>query len=351
MIRAAIISNFKGIKNADINDLSSVNLFIGKNNACKSTILEALYYAIKEVTGASLTDLIGRRTDIPSSARELWYNYETRSPIQVLLSYGDLVINFNILFEDNRIIRSSSELRSKLGSASVYSRRRDYSSDSTDGLRSYISSTTGSQLETLSNNITDYSQNSCLIDSSIRKDVRATESLLGKLKLDGRSEEFGEYLENIFGTGKHWEFLPSIENPDTYRAAIMVEGKPLFFSGLGDGIRYGLQIVGKTMDTKNSAVYIEEIESHQHPEALKKIIPFLVELALKNKSQLFITTHSPLVWTIFEKEFETEESRRVAFRCYHVKRETKNGAVSCTLQTKANADEFFSEVHKDLFGK
>ena len=43
MINKVRISNFKGIKNIELNELSKFNIIGGKNNAGKSTVLEAIF--------------------------------------------------------------------------------------------------------------------------------------------------------------------------------------------------------------------------------------------------------------------------------------------------------------------
>ena len=38
------IENFRGIKSLEINDLARINLFVGKNNCGKTSVLEAAFY-------------------------------------------------------------------------------------------------------------------------------------------------------------------------------------------------------------------------------------------------------------------------------------------------------------------
>jgi hypothetical protein len=45
MIRSIVVENLRGIKKCVIDDLRDVNIFIGRNGAGKSTILEAIYIA------------------------------------------------------------------------------------------------------------------------------------------------------------------------------------------------------------------------------------------------------------------------------------------------------------------
>ncbi|WP_238527204.1 AAA family ATPase [Saccharolobus islandicus] len=44
MINGLEIQNFRGIKYCKLEDLSQVNILVGRNNSGKSTILEAIYF-------------------------------------------------------------------------------------------------------------------------------------------------------------------------------------------------------------------------------------------------------------------------------------------------------------------
>jgi hypothetical protein len=197
----------------------------------------------------------------------------------------------------------------------------------------------------------EYIKGCLFLDSVSKKDVSSIEKLLGTVKTSGMSDIFGEYLFTIFGQGRRWEFLPCMDRQGEYRAATYIDGTPLFLSGLGDGMRYALQIVGNSILSKNTGIFIEEIESNQHPESLGKLIPFLVKLAKDNNLQLFITTQSiSLVWGYLEKEFPTPEEREKYFRCFFVHRDTANGEITLTPQSKEDQTAYDSDLSRELYG-
>jgi len=97
---------------------------------------------------------------------------------------------------------------------------------------------------------------------------------LGKIKNEGKSKDFGDYLNSIFAKGNMWEFMPHPENSEEFVVAFS-NGVPKFIKGMGDGIRFAMQIIGTSMMVKDTAIFIEEIESSQHPASLEKLIIFL----------------------------------------------------------------------------
>jgi AAA15 family ATPase/GTPase len=60
MIREIIIENFKLFENVRISDLKQINIFLGKNNVGKSSILEALAIFIEAIDNSNLIDNAGR---------------------------------------------------------------------------------------------------------------------------------------------------------------------------------------------------------------------------------------------------------------------------------------------------
>ena len=48
MLKNIKISNYRGIKNIQMNDFSNVNIFVGKANTGKTSILEAIFILLNQ---------------------------------------------------------------------------------------------------------------------------------------------------------------------------------------------------------------------------------------------------------------------------------------------------------------
>ena len=88
------------------------------------------------------------------------------------------------------------------------------------------------------------------------------------------------------------------------------------------------------MSTKNSVLFIEEIESHQHSGSISKLIRHLVEIARTNNLQVFVSTHSLDVWNSLNRGVYAEdaEKEKEEFRCLLTERDSETGKVTieCT---------------------
>ena len=353
MIDSLNIENFKGIGKCYKDDLSRINLLIGRNNSCKSTILEAIYHTLCEFDGRSeLAHLLGRRSNVYSGAQELWYRYATKEKIVLRFSLGDVNLGLNLLFDEpTSQIRSQIVAFDKKGPDEYIVDGNFFSRDFEATRRiSFNFEYLGKKAESIGQDIIDFVHGVELVESTSKNDIESIERVLGELKNKNRAKEFGDCLKAIFGVGENWEFVPHPNKPKEFRAAFFDRGVPLYLSGFGDGIRYAIQLITKLMLTKNSILLIEELESNQHLESLKKLVPLLVRLSLENNIQVFATTQSPVVWRLFEHEFDDDKKRSELFRAFHVKREPADSHLELYQQTKENANEFWMSVDKDLSG-
>ncbi|MCJ7719692.1 AAA family ATPase [Candidatus Bathyarchaeota archaeon] len=352
MINRISIKNFKGIRQCEIEDLSKVNLFIGRNSCGKSTIMEATYFTGKEFVGQNLPMCLWRRTDRGNlSARELWYDYDMSSDVNVELEFAESLVEMAL-----RHTPQNDTVSVYLGSRGQgYPDRRDIScqyhkvpfAPATGKSRVEINSPYAGE-------IMEYFNRSVFVDPTIKTNVRQIEgSYLSVVK---RSEEISSDLAKriaeVYKTEPSWEFLPHQDfSPDSPSRFTILEGKRrLFFDNFGDGFHYGLAVLAIAKTLKNTGLFIEEIESHQHPEAIGKLISNLVEIAKMNNLQLFMTTHNRIVWGFLEKEFETDDERQKLLRIYHVVRNDDTGLVKCVPLTKENANDFWTTTDRDLYG-
>lgn len=123
-----------------------------------------------------------------------------------------------------------------------------------------------------------------------------------------------------------YKYIPRAESPTDRRVAFKDGLLRVYSEFHGSGLRRSVLLISALINSKNTALLIEEIEPFQHPEALKVLAKNIVELARKNNVQLFITSHSYFdALRSFYYVFENESQREKEFRCFLVKRQ--NGKV------------------------
>jgi len=334
MLLKASIQNFKGIKNCTIEDLSRINLFVGKNDSGKSTIIEAIYLSLKGlVVPTNLGQSLSRRSDGFSSGRELWYQYNLNSEILISMSFPKVEVRHRIQSAENGNTNSFFEFYNNTNKR--YEVLNSFQCSSFIIIIGQHSHMTIAMLpidEPSKFNTRNYALNATLIDCTLKHETSLIENSLAKLKMRGQDREFGAVLNDIYGKGNEWEFVPHADNPAQSRLAIRENGKLTYFGNFGDGLRFCVGILGNLMNLRDTAVFIEEIESHQHSGSLKLLIKFMVKIARENNLQIFLSTHSKDVWESLSRGVYAEEpeKEKEEFRCYLLERNVETGKVNVT---------------------
>jgi len=130
---------------------------------------------------------------------------------------------------------------------------------------------------------------------------------------------------------------------DRYKLFLAVAEEAIHIDDFGDGYRHAFSILGPALISKNMPFLIEEIESHQHPGSLKKLIDKLIQTSRDNDLQLFISTHSYDAFRYFYYNYKDQVTRENEFRVFHVIRDANTGIVTTQKEndiTKIRGDIF-----------
>jgi len=302
MLKQIKIENFKGIKNGKVLDLKKVNVFIGKNNSGKSCVLEALCLvrcAFNEMLlGEPLLRLLLCRRGIERSTyvlRNFWYGYKTDEPILFNLEFieGEK-LNVKVNYSDDRHLDISLEDPSGKVRRSTNSyfceKRLNISGGSGIIEESFLP-----HFAQEYSKIYHYLSNLTLMDDYIARKLEKLETNVFNQIFEPRLDRkvINKLNEVYEVNAEGLTYIPiSPTTTGTFRLAVTTPKQSLHIDELGDGAKYATSIFSMALLLENTALLIEEIESHQHPDAIRKFLPSLLSIAQERNIQLFITTHS-----------------------------------------------------------
>jgi energy-coupling factor transporter ATP-binding protein EcfA2 len=331
MIRNVEISNFKGIKGCKIVDLSLINIFIGRNNSGKSTVLDAIYWACKEMKEVALRDILTRRVRREVGRSELFYGYSDEVIPKVTLIFdGDREYSFelNVVREPITGIQRPNGVQTSL-SPSTYSLFFDRKVK--ESIEKYYLYYVDPRLQPVASpypqpptslidkRVLEYAERCQFLPSHVRLDELwdHLDKALGEIKRKPVLEEdFTKRMGEVYGVSAY-EYVPMSEMPDQRRVAFTEEKLRIFGDFQGAGVQRGGLILSLLELLHNTAMFVEEIETYQHPEALRTLIKHTIELSEKNNVQLFVTTHSYYDALRFFKHLCEKKDE---LRCYLLKR-------------------------------
>lgn len=314
------INRFRAIKQCKIDGLSKINIFMGRNNSGKSSILEALYLASAAFNMLDplsrkqnkIGYLLNRRCDRNLSwdrgRQALWHRYETEYPIEITIKPKKhrklkIVLTDSHVHPLIRIPFTSNVQRfflSKYGMKTMEARRwnRVCFHHSILYAQSREQSRTPHDIEKLLGEITGdfpetklYLQNMTFVDTNLIHQMEKVEKSLWNELLKKRLDKL---VTNVLRKGYEVdvEDLTYVPYGDIFQLAVKLPKTTMRADDLGDGARYSMVILMIAALAKATAILIEEPENHQHPGGLAKSLEMLLDLIKRNNIQLFASTHS-----------------------------------------------------------
>jgi hypothetical protein len=325
MLRSLEIQNFKGIKEGKLEDLAQVNVLVGRNNSGKSTILDALIMLRCAVADRDyfnkngLEQIIERRVNRGGlDPSELWFKLNSGVPLLFAAQYA----NGKRLTEE---WSGSLGVRISSDSYEIGSFGRNSNSPrevSNTGYWQEISRAIGAAEATHLAGI------HMLDPGGVHFPL--AERVWAELIKDRRDVRVMQMLNEIYRIDiEYLSFMPFPQ----HRLVAALPHTGVAVDWLGDGMRYAVNILALGVLLRGTALLVEELETHQHPESLRKLTQTLFELAKQQDLQLFLTTHSMELITY---ALDTAEEKGVDLKLHHLSLD-KEGTLRVTSMSQPSA--------------
>ena len=298
MFDSLSIANFRAFKELEISPLRRVNLIIGGNNVGKTSVLEAVWFALQR----DPLPLIA-----PSLFRRSATNYSTHTQAP-----KDDIDNFWkwLFFQKDTSQRISITLRD---------------TNASDADHAWTLSFNGTSFKSTCNNgICEFSTRETTAPISIHRSAQEPQvcttlpallpspvvdaELVNAVSVLDRDEELAEYLRKIDPRIKKQKYLklPGHQHPYVYVDVGFGKGKELIpATQLGQGVSRMLNLFASLMTEQTKVLLIDEFENGLQHDALVPVWSALGEFARANDVQVFATTHSYECITAAHEAFST----------------------------------------------
>ncbi len=284
------IERFRGIRYAHIPELGRVNVFFGKNNCGKSSLLEAVFLVCGQSNPQlpiNINILRGYRTLHSMDDLSIdFYGLDTTSPIHI--SAGG---NESRDLEISTIVSSSKQVNLE--------KQVDTSSMDTDGyygLKLQFGHNQSSEII-----IKDSEQTTGRVNKSRTYQEQLKATLLTP-RLTFNSADLAQKLSTMITNkeiGKVLSVLriiePKIQDITTNNDRILVDiglSRFLPIAVMGDGILKLLDIIITIANCANGVVLIDEVDNGLHYSVMPLLWKAICTAAIENNVQLFATTHN-----------------------------------------------------------
>ena len=291
MIKNIEIHNFRGIKEAKINDFGRINVFFGKNNCGKSSLLEALFLATgisNPILPISINSLRGySRTKFEDLASD-FYNQETSHPILLIAQTDTESREVEIsLFQSNS---KKVNLEEVTGSSNTIA-------DSFYGIRQEFR-LNGSQFH--SELIIPEDEKN---QAKVNIDQRYQEPLVAEyIPSNYPMVDYSKHLERLFANKQETLVLKTLREIDSHIQGITLVGQQLMvdigrecrypINLMGDGMRKLVALLANLYVRKGGVILIDEIDNGFHYSVMPILWKSIIDAAITNDIQIFATTHN-----------------------------------------------------------
>ncbi len=303
------IRNYRGLRKSEISNLAQINLFFGKNNCGKSSVLESIFL----ISGQS-------NPVLPITANNM--RGITRFNEQVI------AIDFYSADPKNKIfIAADGDKHRELQIEMIKSDSHDVALGELNSGKSNEAQLHYGLKATYKLQGIETQYNSEIVISQDHPEK-------GKIDIDKRYNEtlFSQYIPsgymkiaitdkfaNIIKNKQENEIIeilriiePRLQDIQLVEQDIMVDigmSQRLPINVLGDGIRKILCIIIAIYNCSNGILIIDEMDNGLHFSVMKKLWAAIFDVARKNNVQLFISTHSLDLIKGVTAYLDTEEAK------------------------------------------
>lgn len=325
MIEDFKISGFRHFKEVRLTQLKRVNLFVGKNSAGKSALLEALILFFSQMSMKYLPE-------IHSSRQENWEAEEDpeTNPLRHLFSGHTLPESGNFGFE----LSSSNDERSfqikiqnfqiksdgQLGKFRMYLEDEHEIIPDPDFLDPYLVMVKGGQAKRIVS-LDRYQQSRRIFNQAISRqnpviffvptsgvDNRELAALWDSVSLTDAESDVIAGLKLIEPAVEGLAFVGSGARQRIPLVRLKNHSEPVALKSLGDGMSRILQITLSLVNARNNVLIIDEFENGLHWSVQAAVWNLVFRLSQDLNVQVFASTHSRDCIEGFEKAWSDDQS-------------------------------------------
>ncbi len=331
------IKNYKAIKLLKIDSLSRVNVFTGKNNTGKSSLLEAIALLASQGSLKWIKIILELRGEnVDNDFFDFDRNYRI---LASLFSNRNNAVNFeNIITIESsnksffarfvyyvkNYTRAMINGKEVFGDVTTILSKDEEDEDKKVGLE--IGNDEDAHLLEFDTNmlkINSLSQESTPIHfiNSYGKALEESSVLWDKITLTDKEDSVVEALRIIDPKIQRLSFISEEYSNNKRYPVVKLEGSKevLPLQSMGDGINRILKVILAAVNCENGTLLIDEFENGLHHSVQQKLWEVIFSISKKLNIQVFVTTHSEDAIHTFAKVLEKDETNegslyRLAYR-------------------------------------
>jgi len=327
-------SRYRKLQQLDIRHLNRINIFAGKNNSGKTTMLEAVYLLSQLNDLNVFIELERYRGKFTERFNPLWLDKNFYEPVELSALFGEMKISITFTKEQtSEHIEKSGYISSIVADADVKGE------------------TLTSSLHLFSDKEPElyYQKNNILCHAAFTSPYRYNEDLLRKAHAlavrEGFFDDIIRFIREKIDTSLNRIQMVNIEGENRFYVHTNSFDYGFDITKYGEGVQRVFEIALLMGYCRNGILCIDEFESAIHKSLLRDFSKFVHQLAEQFNVQVFLTTHSKeCIDAFIENEYKHEDITAFALR------EKEDGIIECKYVDGVRLASLLESINIDIRG-
>jgi AAA15 family ATPase/GTPase len=328
------LARYRKLQHLNIQHLNRINIFAGKNNSGKTSLLEAVYLLSQLNDFNAFIELERYRGKFTARFNPLWLDKNFYEPAELSALFGEMKISVKFTKEQtSQQIERSGYISTIVADADVNGEHLS------------------SSLHLFSNKEPEryFQKSNILCHAAFTSPYRYSEDLLEKAHALAVKERFFDDIIRFI--------REKIDSDLSQIQMVRIEGENRFYvhtnssdygfdmTKYGEGVQRVFEIALLTGYCRNGILCIDEFESAIHKSLLRGFSKFVHQLAEQFNVQIFLTTHSKeCIDAFIENEYRHEDITGFSLR------EKEDGPIECKYVDGIRLASLLESINIDIRG-
>jgi len=342
-VKGLEVEGYRGLRQASLTDFAEINVFVGRNGSGKSSLLEALYIALKPHEG--LGYVVKRRGWFGLASAEALFHGRGKEA-RVKASFGDGSWEEVTIRRGVPTAEHLDTLKAKgLDVGKLYALDLSLKGRVAGDVIFYVDSS-GRYSPILLREDIRAVHNAVFIDWNSAYAYGTPEEAYATMMEEGGEEAKEAVVKTLQAEYEELRDITVLRVHGKWVLHLVFRERAIPYYAAGDGIRHALMYLMAVFTSKEAVLLMEEPELHAHPSLMEVVASSILHTHHERKNQVFLSTHSLELIEMLIEQAEKLGLKDQDLKIYRLA--LKNGVLYSKVYTLSEALDAVKKLEWDL---
>jgi len=336
IVKGLEVEGYRGLRKASLADFAGINVFVGRNGSGKSSVLEALYIALKLHEG--LGYVIKRRGWFGLASVEALFHGKSREA-KIEVSLGDGSWEGVTIKHGIPNVHHLDVLKARgLDVSRLYALNLSSMGRIAGDVIFYVDSNGRLNFIHVEGGV-GVVRDAAFIDWNSVYAYGTPEEVYSIMVKEAGEEAKESVIKTLQTEYEELRDITVLRSYDKWVLHLTFRDKAVPYYVVGDGVRYALMYLMAVFTPREAVLLLEEPELHTHPSLMRVVVNSILNSYRERGNQVFLSTHSLELIEMMLKQAEKLELKDQDLKIYGVTLE--NGVLNSKEYTLSEALDAF----------